>query len=68
MNRNECPIVYTIIKEADGFRIFTKDARIAPGDACISGIANSKLFATMVMISTILNNEGYGLGVVFEVD
>lgn len=67
MNRNEYPIVYTITEEADGFRIFTKDARIALGDACISGIAKSKLFATMTMISAIINNEGYGLGVVFEV-
>lgn len=61
------PVVYTIIAENDDqFRIYTKDSRLVAKDSEIEHIHISKLFNTMVMISTILNDEGYA--VLFEVD
>ena len=63
------PIVYTISAEDDvHFTLYTKDSRVSGGDAQIEHIARTKLFNTMVMISTILNNEGDGYAVLFEVD
>lgn len=63
------PIVYTITAEDDTyFTLYTRDARVSGGDAKIEHIARTKLFNTMVMISTILNNEGGGYAVLFDVD
>lgn len=65
----ERPIVYTITAEDDThFTIYTNDSRVSGGDAKIEHIARTKLFNTLVMISTILNNEGDGYAVTFEVD
>lgn len=65
---NDYPVVYTITQDAGGYRVYTKDSRVALCDKCITDVREDKLFATMVMISTIINNEGRNLGVVFEVD
>ena len=65
---NDYPVVYTITQDVGGYRIYTKDSRVSSADMCIAEIKEDKLFAAMVMISTILNNEGSSLGVVFEVD
>lgn len=60
------PIVYTITQLSNGdCRIYTKDSRVKPGDDDLT-VANSKLINTMIMISSLLNDEGYA--VLFEVD
>jgi hypothetical protein len=65
---NDYPVVYTITQDVGGYRIYTKDSRVSSADMCITEIKEDKLFSTMVMISTIINNEGRNLGVAFEVD
>ena len=59
-------IVYTISQISDiDCEIYTHDARVKPEDRLIT-ISNSKLINSMIMISSILNDEGYA--VLFEVD
>lgn len=65
---NDYPVVFTITQDTGGYRIYTNDSRVALCDRCITDVREDKLFAAMVMISTIINNEGRNLGVVFEVD
>ena len=60
------PIVY-IITELDpiNIRIYTKDSRVKDGDNDIQ-ICSGNLIKEMIIISELLNDEGYA--VLFEVD
>lgn len=59
-------IVYTITAVTDSeIRIYTHDARVGEEDQEIYA-APSKLLQAMIMISEVLNNEGFA--VLFEVD
>ena len=67
MIREERPIVYTITEEDDSHcKLYTTDNRVEARDRMISSVANSKLVNTMIVVSTLLNNEGYA--VLFEVN
>ena len=60
------PVVFTITEiDPINIRIYTKDARIKDGDNDIT-IASGNLMAEMIIISSILNDEGFA--VLFEVD
>lgn len=60
------PVVYTITElDPTNIRIYTKDSRVKDGDNDIT-IASRNLMAEMIIISEILNDEGYA--VLFEVD
>ena len=60
------PIVYTITEiDPANIRIYTKDARVRDGDNDIK-IASDNLMSELIIISSILNDEGYA--VLFEVD
>jgi len=62
----ERPIVYTITElDPINIRIYTKDARVKDGDNDIK-IASGNLMAEMIIISELLNDEGFA--VLFEVD
>ena len=66
MNREERPIVFTIAELDDiNIRIYTKDARVKDGDNDIQ-ICSGNLMKELIIISEILNAEGYA--VLFEVD
>ena len=59
-------IIYTVSQIGDNVcEIYTNDGRVEPKDRLIT-ISNSKLINSMIMISSILNDEGYA--VLFEVD
>ena len=59
------PVVYTITEiDPINIRIYTKDSRVKDGDDDIT-IASGNLMAEMIVISEILNNEGFA--VLFEV-
>lgn len=61
------PVVYTITAESDTrCRLYTKDSRISEKDRCVGPVVTSKLLNTMIMISSVLNDEGFA--VIFEVD
>lgn len=60
------PIVFTISRIGDNIcEIYTDDGRVEPKDRLIT-ISNPKLINSMMMISSILNDEGYA--VLFDVD
>ena len=65
--RDERPVVFTV-SSIDGAscRLYTKDGRIAEKDREVTNVKYNKLLDTMVMVSEVLNNEGYA--VTFEVD
>lgn len=59
-------VTYTISQiDDERCMLHTKDSRIHGGDRSVECV-NSKLINTMIMISSILNDEGYA--VLFEVD
>ena len=59
-------ITYTISQIDDGrCMLYTRDSRVHGGDRSVE-CANSKLINTMIMVSSLLNDEGYA--VLFEVD
>ena len=60
------PVVYTVTHvDTSRVRIYTKDGRIREGDNDII-VTLSNLLNEMVIISKILNDEGFA--VLFEVD
>ena len=62
----ERTIVFTISQVSDtGWRIYTRDGRVKDADNNIT-VVKSKLINAMIMVSEILNDEGYA--VLFEVD
>lgn len=63
MNREESPIVFTIIRRDDGLTIYTKDPR---GKHLKADASNFELIRYMSAISLELNERGYA--VLFEVD
>lgn len=66
MNIEERPVVFTITELDDiNIRIYTKDARVKDGDNDIQ-ICSGMLMKELIIISEILNAEGYA--VLFEVD
>ena len=63
---NDRPIVFTITEiDPINIRIYTKDARVKDGDNDIQ-ICSGNLLKEMIVISSILNDEGYAVS--FEVD
>ena len=62
----ERAIVFTISQVSNtGWRIYTRDSRVKDADNNIT-VVKSKLINAMIMVSEILNDEGYT--VLFEVD
>lgn len=63
------PIVFKITPYDDKhYNLTTADPRVSPRDACIENIATGKLLDAMTMITGVLDNEGYHMPIVFEVE